>query len=136
VALGFRTVVLESNKGNTDMENRMTENSQPLQEQTTFTGCFARLFWMGAGTVALLLLTALIAQKEALSLTLFDLGLWVVAAAMVAVRYLDISRLRGQTIEGQPATLADWRKYSVSLAVVTLALWIAAHLVAATHLLK
>lgn len=91
---------------------------------------------MGGGTVTLLLLSALIAQGNAPSVTLYDLGLWVVAAAMVAVRYVDITRFGGQTTEGQPATLAHWRKYALGVAFVTSLLWIAAHLLAATGLLK
>jgi hypothetical protein len=114
----------------------VTEETQSTEGLSTFSGCFARLFWMGAGNLALFLLVILIAQAEALSVTVYDLVLWGVAAAMVAVRYLDVTRFRGQTTEGQPATLAHWRRYSAGLGIVTGLLWVVAHTLAATRLLK
>ncbi len=114
----------------------MFDNLQPAHGISTFSGCSARLFWMRAGNGALVLLAVFIAQNETLALTAYDLGLWALATAMVAVRYIDISRLRGQTTEGEPATLARWRRHALGLAGVTALLWIAGHVAAATWLVK
>jgi hypothetical protein len=91
---------------------------------------------MAAGNVALFMLLILIARNKALSLSVCDLGLWGLAAAMAAVRYLDITRLGGQTTEGEPATLAHWRRYTLGLAAVTGFLWITGHLLALTEFMR
>jgi len=44
---------------------------------------------------------------------------------------VDISRLGGQTVFGQPATLRDWRRYVLMLGAISLAIWGLAH--AAAH---
>lgn len=114
----------------------MSQEPNSRQGLSTFTGCFVRLFWMGAGNLLLLMFAVLIAQKETFDVSVYDLGLWVIVAAMVCVRYVDITRLGGQTTEGQPATVAHWRSYSLGLASVAFLMWIVAHALAATRFFK
>lgn len=114
----------------------MSEEPNSPHGLSTFSGCLVRIFWMGAGNVLMFVLAILIAQKEVLVLTVYDLGLWALAAAMVAVRYIDITRLHGQTTDGEPATLAHWRRYALGLASITLLFSIMAHALAATSFLK
>jgi hypothetical protein len=52
-----------------------------------------------------------------------DAALWCVVFACIAVRYLDVSRLNGLTATGKPASLVDWRRYSLILLLVALVLW-------------
>ncbi len=95
-------------------------------------GLLARLYWMIGGSALIALLTLSIAFEEGSTLSLRDVAYWVVVATMAAVRWVDVRRLGGQTTEGAPATLADWRRYTAGLAVICLAVWLAAH--AAAHL--
>jgi len=88
-------------------------------------GVLARIFWMGAGNFALALVAMLIAQSTALSG--LDLLFWMIVGALLAVRYVDITRLGGTTAEGAPASTRDWYRYAVYLLLAAGVLWALAH---------
>jgi hypothetical protein len=114
----------------------MTEATQNQEGHNTFAGCAVRLFWMGAGNLLLAFFAVLLAQRQMLALSFLDLGYWLTAGAMVGVRWLDVSRLHGLTVEGEPATKADWRRYARGLPAVSAGVWVLAHLLAATDLMR
>jgi hypothetical protein len=87
-------------------------------------GClplFLRLTWMAFGNLALFLCAALVAQGTVP--VLMDIIFFVVAIGIIVVRYLDITRFKGRTAEDAPATLADWRRYAIWTAVISLGVW-------------
>ncbi len=87
-------------------------------------GCFLRLYWMGIGNFALII-TAVLAGRQAAP-SLLD-GIYVlVALSLILARYVDVSRFGGQTTNGDPATLRDWRRHVAILVPVAAALWWAA----------
>lgn len=90
-------------------------------------GLLARLYWMIVGSALLALLAYSIAFQEGTALSRNDLAFWVVVATMAAVRWVDVRFLAGQTTEGAPATLTDWRRYVIGLVVVAVGVWLAAH---------
>jgi hypothetical protein len=103
---------------------------------TEGTGCFAlifRLLWIIVGNLVLLFLAVLIAQRKGFSA--LDLAFWAVVGALVLVRYIDITRLKGLTTDSQPATIRHWRRYAVTLAVISVALWALAHVASSLGLL-
>lgn len=103
-----------------------TPNPQP---QTT--GCLQvllRLTWLAFGNMALVISAALIARRTAPILT--DILFFFVVAALIVVRYVDITRCGGQTSDGEPATLAHWRRYTVLLIGISAAMWGLARLIA------
>ena len=81
-----------------------------------------------AGNVIIFFLCLKIFQKNGFSI--LDAAFWVTVAAMVLVRYIDITRFNGQTSDNQPATLAHWRKYILLLLAVSAAMWVLAHALA------
>lgn len=110
----------------------MSKNAQQAAEtedQQTAGGCFVRLVWMLLGNVLLAAVTMAIG-KGGRSLSLADAAFWCLVAGMIALRYVDVKRLHGQTAMGKPATFADWRRYSIVLAAGAFVCWIIAHLVA------
>ena len=114
----------------------MPEDTQAPRGQNTFSGCLARFVWMAVGNAALVLLVVMIAQRGTMSFTVLDLVFWLVPVIVIATRYLDVSRLGGQTVDGDPATLGHWRRHAIGLALISVALWLAAHGLAATGWLK
>lgn len=92
-------------------------------------GCAARFFWMGAGNAVVAFLLVFIAQQEDFQIGGLDLAYLVTVVALIAVRFVDVRYLDGRTTEGEPATLASWRRYAATTAVVCVALWGAAHAV-------
>ena len=114
----------------------MPENTQSTRDQSSSIGCLARFVWMAVGNAALFMLAVTIAQKEALSLSVYDLAFWLVPVVVIVVRFIDITRLGGKTVDAEPATLAHWRRYALGLVAVAVALWLAAHGLAATGWMK
>ena len=101
----------------------------PVAREPNPYSALARIYWMLFGYMILALLAAGIARSET-SISLLDAGYWVVAATVVAVRSLDVARLQGTTADGEPATMAHWRRYAAALTLVAAAVWAGAHGVA------
>jgi hypothetical protein len=109
----------------------MTQSPQPTPSgQDSGIGCLARFFWMAAGNAALAFLLVFISQQQGLALSWRDAAYWGVVAAQLAARMADIRWFDGRTTEGEPATMALWRRWALLLAAISLALWVLAHLVA------
>ncbi len=101
----------------------------PEKTNTPFAGCFCRLIWMLVGIVALLFLGIEIVRRPGFSGV--DAAAGAVVAGMILARFVDVRYLNGQTADGKPATMADWRRYSVRLAALALVLWGLLHAIAA-----
>lgn len=85
-------------------------------------GCLLRLYWMGFGNMALVICAVLAARRPAPSL--LD-GVYVfIVCSLVVARYVDISRFNGGTVDGDPATMAHWRRHAVALVPVAAAIWL------------
>jgi hypothetical protein len=109
-------------------QHQVVPQPQPQAEQMGCLAAVVRLVWMMFGNIALLLCAAFVAQGKAP--VVMDVAFFAVAVGLIAVRYLDITKFKGQTSEGKPATLADWRRYAAMMVIVSLALWGAARFVA------
>jgi hypothetical protein len=46
---------------------------------------------------------------------------------LIVARYVDITRFKGDTAYGEPATLAHWRRYALSLLVGSIVVWVVIH---------
>lgn len=88
-------------------------------------GCLLRLLWMGLGNVALVL-TALWIYRSA-GWSIADILFAVIVLVLIGARYVDIVRYRGSTADGnEPATMAHWKRYALTVAAVAAALWVVA----------
>ena len=91
-------------------------------------GCLARLFWLMVGNLILVLAAIGIGQNQAgFALTGRDVLFWAVALSLVAVRYVDIRYLGGQTADNRPASMSVWGRYAATVLGVSLAVWLVAH---------
>ena len=95
--------------------------------KTTGLGCLVRLAWMIGGTIALVLVARGISQHRGSFLSVSDLVYWLIAAAVFFLRYMDIKKLNGLTATGNPATVADLKRYALLLGGFALAVWGLAH---------
>jgi hypothetical protein len=103
------------------------QSSSDPSSNSSPAGLLLRLFWMAVGNIVLLIMLIYIGGKDGFGLTTHDAVFWIVAAAMVAARYLDIARYHGGTTYGEPATIRDFRKYAALMALAALSLWAVAH---------
>lgn len=92
-------------------------------------GCLARIVWMVAGNVALAFVLMGIAQRREGFWSVADIVYWGVALLTALVRYLDVRFFAGDTVTGDRATMAHWRRYALVLAAVTAVAWGIAHLI-------
>jgi hypothetical protein len=90
-------------------------------------GALARVGWMVVGTIMILSLGMSIASQPAWSFTIRDAVFWGATVATGLIRYIDVTRLDGQTAQGDPATTRDLTKYLIALAAIALLLWLGAH---------
>ncbi len=108
----------------------MSDQTKQAVPQTEQVGCLAvvvRVLWLVIGNAALFFLAIRIAQRRAFSA--LDVAFWAVVLGLIVVRYIDITRLKGSTKDGEPASLRHWRRYVLSLLLVSGAAWALAHLV-------
>lgn len=89
-------------------------------------GCLLRVYWMMVGNALVAFAAYNIAQTRG-ELTLTDVIYWLFVASLIAARHVDIRHLHGLTSEGQPASMRDWRQYSLRVLAISAAVWIAAH---------
>ena len=93
---------------------------------TTGTGCLVRLGWMFLGTATVVLSALVISQYHGF-LSAADAVFWAAIAGCIALRYIDIRWMNGQTATAEPATMRHWRRYVLLIVGVGLVVWGAAH---------
>ena len=103
-------------------------NTQDSQH-TNLAGCLTRIAWMFGGYMLLLMVAASIVVNRGALLTPRDAAFWAVVVAVVVLRYVDVRYLHGDTADGRPATMRDWRRYSLAVVGAAVLLWLAAHAV-------
>lgn len=113
-----------------------TRQQSAQREPAARDGCIAgiiRIIWMAFGNLALFLCAIMGARRPAPST--FDFVYVGLVIGLAALRYLDIARYQGETAEGEPATLAHWRRYALGLVATAAATWALARLAAAKGLI-
>lgn len=114
----------------------MTEKTSQIYQEKEPKGClslFIRLFWMLFGNGLLILFAISIILNRA---TIFvDVAFWLTVTILISIRYIDIKWLKGQTSEAKPATLNDWRQYSIRLLIISTVFYALARIAANYKLL-
>jgi len=99
-------------------------NDQTKNEYSSGAGCLLRLYWIFAGPALLVIAFAVLLQKHQEFPSFLDVGCLLAVTALVLVRYIDICYFKGDTGEGNPATMNHWRKYSIALVIGSLSVWL------------
>lgn len=87
---------------------------EPNTHEPAQAGFALRLFWMMFGHAIVFTSLAVIVVDELAFPAILDAIVWLTVALMIVVRRVDITR-GGTTATGEPATLAHWRDYAVTL---------------------
>jgi hypothetical protein len=100
------------------METTMTKTDLPQSELETTKSdsgwkTLVRFSWLLIGNIILYFLafSMLVSKSGKTS----DIAYWIIVVTMIGLRLLDIKKFAGETTENLPATMADWRKYSIKL---------------------
>lgn len=89
-------------------------------------GALVRIGWLAVGTIATLSLAMSIASRPPWSLGVRDVLFWCVTAGTAALRYIDVTKLEGQTAGGDRATIGDLARYVLGLTLAATLLWVGA----------
>jgi len=81
---------------------------------------------MLGGTLVVLVTVMIIASQPPWTIGVLDLVFWSAVVCSVMLRYWDIARFRGETTGGEPATMADFKRYAAGIGAVSAAVWLAA----------
>jgi hypothetical protein len=106
------------------MPEPVTESPDPQQHVS---GCLMRVAWLLVGNLLLIFSAIFISKHRGAFFSAADAVFWVIVLALMGARYFDITRFKGQTAAGQPASMAHWRRYATLLVVLSFCLWGLAH---------
>ena len=109
-----------------------SESSKPSHDSapmTSFTALFVRLYWAIFGHVLSLPLITLIAQKKDYWVIL-DLGILLIMASVISVRWIDITKFNGTTLEGNICSKEHWQNFSIKVVIIYFLIIVSAHAVA------
>jgi hypothetical protein len=108
--------------------SRQTTN-QPAKndEPTSVIGLLLRLFWMFLGNIALGVSILMVLAERETVFSVADIIYGISLPLLVAARYLEITRYKGTTAEGEPATISHWKRYTVALLVFSIGAWSLCH---------
>ena len=101
---------------------RSQNEAGPARRESSALALLARVYWMLFGIIPVALSALWIAQSEGTP-SRADAAFLLSVLALVGVRYLDVAHLAGATAEGEPATIAHWRRYAIGIGGGALALW-------------
>lgn len=105
-----------------------------LNQITSLRVLFARLTWVIAGPIVLLLVTMGIASGGEGWTTWLDLTFAAVVALMIAGRWVEHKSGEGTTFRGTAQTDDHVRRYALGLALTAAGIWVAAN-VLGNHIL-
>ena len=121
-------------KGSEAIQERAMENQKHEDHKyDPPAGCFLRLFWMLIGNLILLFCAYSITQNRSSFFSVADAFYWAAVGCLLAVRYADIRYLKGLTADGDPASMAHWRRYAGLVLIASTCLWLVVHAVAVLY---
>jgi hypothetical protein len=101
------------------------------EKPTTGAGCLLRTYWMLAGNALIAYLALLIIEQKSRLFTFRDILFWLAAGSVLVARYVDVRFMRGETGDGRPATMTNWRRHAAILLIVAGVAWAIARLLVA-----
>jgi len=104
-------------------------NNQTTIKYDSIFGLMGRLFWKLWGNLILMISAIVILQYQDKGLHAADVVFWTTVMALVLVRYLDVKLWNGDTWTGKPASIANWRRYSLLLTGCAAVVWTLCHLI-------
>jgi len=110
-------------------KNATGANSENFQvdKQSSAGAAFARLYWMLLGNIILICI-AIAIYKGRNIFSRLDIFYLFIVLSLAYIRYFDIKHCGGLTSTGEPATISDWRRYSLFLATIALTVLVVVHL--------
>jgi uncharacterized membrane protein YhaH (DUF805 family) len=104
-----------------------SSSKQPVY--TPIGGLIMRMYWLILGHIAVVVLGVAIFMHRIHDQLLYNLLYLVAVVLCSAARFIDIKYYKGLTSDGDPSTMAHWRRYSLFVAAYAVPLWIVVQLI-------
>ncbi|NMC19113.1 MAG: hypothetical protein GYA33_01725 [Thermogutta sp.] len=89
-------------------------------------GCLLRLYWMiGGFLIAVLCGVSVVSHQGGFSAV--DVIYWAAVLGIPLARYVDMTKFAGRRADGEPTTLADWRRFSLAVVIAGIVAWALIH---------
>lgn len=95
----------------------------PSSESESGGNSALRFYWMAVGNLALLTAAGIISKQPVWTVTAVDAGYVLIVVTLFLARYFDITRYKGETTNGEPASQRHLVRYGLGLAAFAAALW-------------
>lgn len=89
-------------------------------------GCLLRLYWMIGGFLIAVLCGVSVVHHQG-GFSPVDIVYWAAILGVPAARYADMRHFNGRRADGEPMTLADWKRFTVLAVIAGLIGWVAIH---------
>lgn len=89
-----------------------------------------RVYWLVIGHLLIFSFGVAILMNHLQNNLLINCCFWVSVVLCPIARWVDIKRYKGQTSEGEPATMQHWKKYTLFVVGYAVPLWIAVQFLA------
>jgi hypothetical protein len=109
-----------------------TEKSDSNSSDIKYSSGFAlllRLYWMFIGHIAVIMAAVGICANQLQSSILINSLYFLAAICLPVSRYIEIKKYHGETAEGEPATMAHWKRFTIMVAAYSIALWVVVQVV-------
>ena len=97
-------------------------------------GCLLRLYWMSGGFLIAVLAGVSVVHHQG-GFSAVDVLYWAAILGVPVARYVDMQRFHGRRADGEPMTLADWRRFTIAVLIAGLIGWVIIHWVRIQELL-
>lgn len=106
------------------MNRRAESNEQDHTSQKSGRAIVVRVYWMFFGFIPMVASIAAIVESTRVP-SAADVAFCASVLSIVLARFYDVTMLNGRTAEGEPATIADWRRHAGWLLAIATIFWIA-----------
>jgi hypothetical protein len=108
--------------------DRNSVNSSKSEEVTSLGGMVARIYWMLIGHSAIIFSAMYIASGKSPIIT--NTVFFLLVMSLILIRFIDIKIYKGQTAEGEPATMKHWQRFTAIVLGYSSAIWLLVFLIA------
>jgi uncharacterized membrane protein len=97
---------------------------QSHREPAPAFGVLSRLYWMAIGPIAIIMISIAVIMKSFENNIPISLIYWGLVFSIILIRYFDIRYFKGETADGEPATMKHWKRFCMAYLIVFVALWL------------
>jgi hypothetical protein len=115
--------------GGITLKNEVTQTVQSQQECKSIFNLLLTIFGTLIGNLVIFFTALFILQHKGKVFYTADIVFWGMVAAISLARFLNIKLYGGTTEDGEPVSMAHWRKHTGILLAIVTAAWVIVHLI-------